>query len=140
MATRKRFQFLCRFVPELFGQWSRAKISELNETYVATKLCRSGDVVYDIGEPADHFYIVREGRLEFETAMEIETALKLPVDDKNWEVKRKRKTIQYHIRHVNAGEYFGHEEILNGLEIRQTRVKCLASTQLLQIKKAHLLK
>ena len=93
MATRKRFQFLCRFVPELFGQWSRAKINELNDSFVSTKLYKSGDVVYEIGQPADWFYIVSEGRLEFETLMEIESAFKLPVDETNWEVKRKRKTI-----------------------------------------------
>lgn len=34
IAARKRFQFLSKHVPELFDSWSRAKIMELNETFV----------------------------------------------------------------------------------------------------------
>ena len=80
-------------MPELFFNWSRAKINELNEELVATQLYRSGDTVFDLGDAADTFYIVREGRLDYETVMEIESAFKLPIDDKNWEVKKKKKVI-----------------------------------------------
>lgn len=140
MASRKRFQFLTKYVPELFGTWSRAKINELNESFVTTQLFKTGDLIYDIGQPAEVFYIVREGKLEFETVIEAETAYKLPVDGKNWEVTRTKKTIQYHIRLINSGDYFGHEEILCGLTDRQTRVKCKSSCQILLINKEDVLR
>ena len=72
--------------------------------------------------------------------IEVETAYKLPVDEKNWEVKRTMKTIQYHIRHMYTGDYFGHEEILSGLAVRQSRVKCRSSCKVFVINKEDVLR
>ena len=38
------------------------------------------------------------------------------------------------------GDYFGHEEIINGNEKRQTRVKCLTDVKIIYINKADFLK
>ena len=87
------------------------------------------------------FYIVREGKLALETIIESEQNLKYPKDAKSWEVKKTTKVMQYHLRDLNQGDYFGHEEILSdkNLTKRQTRVKCLNSCQIIYINKDDLL-
>ena len=84
------------------------------------------------------FYILRDGELSLETVIEYEQNVKYPIDAKCWEIKRTTKTMQYHIRHLAQGDYFGHEEILAGHLKRQTRVKCLTQARILYINKADL--
>ena len=99
------------------------------------KYCKANDLIFDLGEPAEMLYIVREGELSHETIIEHETNMKFPDGAKSWEVIRKTKTIQYHIRDLKQGDYFGHEEILTNQKLRATRVKCLTSATILFINK-----
>lgn len=108
----RRFTFLVKYLSELFGTWSKAKILDLNEQYCHQIAYKQGDVVYDVGHPAEVFYIVREGKLALETIIESEQNLKYPIDAKSWEVIKTKKVMQYHLRDLNIGDYFGHEEIL----------------------------
>mgnify|MGYP000875900538 CR=1 FL=1 len=73
-----------------------------------------GQRVYHIGQPAEVFYIVREGEAVQETVLELEENMKYPVDSESWEIKRTTKLVNYTIRILGKSDYFGHEEMLNG--------------------------
>lgn len=81
---------------------------------MGTRAFKTNEYIYNLGEPSEIFYIVRTGKLVYETVVEQETNMKFPVQNNSWEVKRKTKTMQYHIRDLKIGDYFGHEEILSG--------------------------
>ena len=61
---------------------------------------RPGDYIYDIGQAAQVFYIVREGELVHETVIDYTQSMKYPIDAKSWEIKRTTKTLQYQIRNL----------------------------------------
>ena len=61
LAKGRRFTFLVKFLSEIFRTWSKHKILETNDEYIMEKYCKADDLIYDIGEPAETFYIVREG-------------------------------------------------------------------------------
>ena len=139
IAKGRQFTFLVKFLSEIFQTWSKAKILDINDNYIMEMHYKPNDLVFDVGQAAEVFYILREGTLAHETIIEQETNLKFPDGTKSWQVMRKTKTIQYHIRDLNTGDYFGHEEILTDKKWRQTRVKCLTRATVLQINKVDLL-
>lgn len=96
---------------------------------------KKGDIIYDIGQPSETFYIIKEGQAVQETTIESETNLKYPKNTKSWEIQRQTKTMQYHIRDLSSTHYFGHEELLSNIKSRQSRVKCLTQCQILYINK-----
>jgi len=55
----------------------------------------AGDTIYDIGQNASTFYLVREGKLTMETIIEIESFFKFPVDRHTWEIRKTTRRIQY---------------------------------------------
>jgi len=73
---------------------------DVNERYIEQFMAAKDSLIYDIGQPAEVFYIVREGELVLETILEYEETLKFPVDAKSWELRRTTKTMQYKIRNL----------------------------------------
>lgn len=88
-----RFTFLVKFVTDLFFNWTKAKIMDLNENYLSENTAKKDELIYDLGQQAETFYIVRYGELVLETIIEQETNMKFPIDTKSWEVKRTTKTL-----------------------------------------------
>jgi hypothetical protein len=66
----KRFTFLVKHLTEIFFTWNKAKILGLNEHYIYQTSYKAGDIIYDIGQPAEVFYMMREGRAVQETIIE----------------------------------------------------------------------
>ena len=79
--------------------------------------------------------MVRDGKLSHETILDYETSIKYPIDSHSWELEQTTKTLQYSIRDLAQGDYFGHEEILNETAQRQTRVRCITDCTILCINK-----
>lgn len=137
-----------KFMHDVFVEWSKAKILDLNEHYIQETFVEEGQYVYDIGHNADRFYIVREGELIMETLLEYETTVKFPADTHSWELDQTTKTIQYHIRDIHKGDFFGHEEMLHeadlssntrrrkiieDMPLRKSRVRAMNQVKLLYI-------
>lgn len=109
---------------EIFGEWSKAKILDLNEHFLKEAHFKEGDFVYDLNDTADKFFIVREGELVHETIFDSQSTIKYPFDKHSWKIEQTTKTIQYKVRDLTKGDYFGSEEILNLEMKRRTRVLC----------------
>ena len=88
-----RFTFIVKFLNEIFHDWTKAKIMDINENYVYQFTSEEGSLVYDVGQPAEVFYIVREGTLVLETIIEEQNTFKYPVEAHGWEIKRTTKTL-----------------------------------------------
>ncbi len=54
----KRFTFLVKYLPRLFKDWSKAKIMDINERFIDESTYAVNGFVYDMGQPAETFYIV----------------------------------------------------------------------------------
>jgi hypothetical protein len=46
---------------------------------MGTRAFKTNDYIYNLGEPSEIFYIVRTGKLVYETVVEQETNMKFPV-------------------------------------------------------------
>ena len=56
-----RYSFMVKFLPEIFDDWSKAKILDVNDKYFDQFTARKDAFIYDIGQPSEVFYIVRDG-------------------------------------------------------------------------------
>jgi|LakMenEpi03Aug12_release.lakeMendotaPanAssembly.Ray.scaffolds.fasta_scaffold406433_1 hypothetical protein len=45
------------------------------------------------------------------TVIEVDDYFKVPKNSKEWDVRKTTKRIEYKIRELNRGDFFGHEEI-----------------------------
>jgi CRP-like cAMP-binding protein len=93
---------------------------------------RKNEVIYDVGSPAEAFYILKSGKCLVETIIEIESFYRFPIDKRRWEMRKVTHKIQYKIHEVSKGGFFGHEEILQGYR-RRSRVKALTNAQVYYI-------
>ena len=86
----KRLDFLNKL--PFFKEWERVKLSDYN--YKANEIkVQLGATIYDIGQAASTFYVVREGKLTMETIIEVESFFKFPVDRQKWEVRKTTRQI-----------------------------------------------
>ena len=107
-----RYAFLVQYYDDLFASWTKTKILDLNENFIEQFQCQQFQLVYDMGQPAEVVYFLREGTATMESIVEYEKNIKFPIDAQKWEIKRTTKTLVYQIRKLNKGDYFGHEEVL----------------------------
>lgn len=135
-----RYAFLIQYYDELFATWTKTKILDLNENFIEQFQCQQFQLVYDMGQPAEVVYFLREGTATMESILEYEKNIKYPIDAQKWEIKRTTKTLVYQVRKLKKGDYFGHEEVLSVIHKRQTRVKCDSACKILYINKSDLLK
>jgi len=87
------------------------KMGDFNAALCSQNI-KQGDKLYDIGAPAEAFYIVKEGKIAIETVIEIESFYRFPIDKKKLEMCRVTQRILYKLKEVHKGQMFGYEEIL----------------------------
>uniref|UniRef100_A0A7S3JB81 Cyclic nucleotide-binding domain-containing protein n=1 Tax=Euplotes harpa TaxID=151035 RepID=A0A7S3JB81_9SPIT len=80
------------FLRELnqFKFWKLEDLEELNKI-IETKDIKEGDVLYQIGDETDMFYIVLSGTLFMETIVEVQNSIRYPIGLKQWETKTTTK-------------------------------------------------
>jgi len=104
----KRQQFLQTL--SWFSEWSYVKLLELN-SHLNEVNYLPDDVVYDIGQDPDVFYILRSGRLTCETVIEVEDYKKYPTvrittknqGAKEWEILVTKRKILYKMKELKPG-------------------------------------
>ena len=73
-----------------FSKWDRVDLLDFNNSSEELQLTR-GTTIYDIGQDASTFYVVRRGKLIMETIIEVDTYFRYPVNKQSWEVRKKTK-------------------------------------------------
>ena len=127
----RRLDFLNKLA--FFKGWERVKLSDYNHMADEIKVTE-GQTIYDIGQSASTFYVVREGKLTMETIIEIDSFFKIPVDRNRWEIRKTTRRIQYKLQELSKGSMFGHEEMLLGYD-RRCRIRALTNCTLIYINK-----
>ena len=127
----KRLDFLNKLA--FFKGWERVKLSDYNHMADEIKVTE-GQTIYDIGQNASTFYVVRGGKLTMETIIEIDSFFKIPVGRGRWEIRKTTRRIQYKLQELSKGSMFGHEEMLLGYD-RRCRIRALTNCTLIYINK-----
>lgn len=73
------------------------------------------DVVYDLQEETEMFYIVKSGALEVEAEVEITEDNKYPLSMDRWEIKTIKRKVQFKAHTILKDEFFGLQEIVEQL-------------------------
>ena len=119
---------------EFFKDWSYIKLLDLNN-HLNEQKYQPQDLIFEIGTDPEVFYILRSGKLILETIIDIEDYHKYPVANKEWEILKTKRRLQYRMRELKAGEIFGHEELLLGIK-RRCRVRAATVCEIIYINKA----
>lgn len=61
-----------------FKDWSYIHLIELNQKFSEVRY-HAGDIIYNIGQESEVFYVLKTGRIVIETIIEIEEYHKYPV-------------------------------------------------------------
>ena len=78
---RSAVDFLMR--ESVLNSLGHAKLQRLSSLLISTKF-EPGQVVYDVGDVSQSFYIVREGSIDIETYVNIDQTTRWPVDTHSW--------------------------------------------------------
>lgn len=99
---------------ELFKGMSQDVMSEIAGSAIEES-CSAGQVLFEQGDPAEHFYVLEEGNVRLEVGQ------------------------QSHINHIlnNTGEAFGWSSLVDR-DVYTASAKCLADSKLIKIKKQKL--
>ena len=116
-----------------FKEWGFINLIELNQRFNEVKY-QPDDIIFNIGQESEVFYILKSGRLIIETIIEIEEYNKFPVGNKSWEIMKTVKRLQYRLKEIKAGTMFGYEEMLLGIK-RRCRVRCTTVCEVIYINK-----
>jgi len=87
-----------------------------------------------MGQSPNVFYIVKEGKLTMETVLEIDYFYKIPINSKQWHVRRTTKRLMYKLKDLTQGGMVGHEEMLQGLD-HKCRLRALTHCSLIYCNK-----
>ena len=126
-------QKYCRFLSfiNFFSSWSFNKIQQFSSSLV--KVCfKSGDTIYDFQEESKVFYIIKSGKIELQTIIEIEQSNRWPVNFREWKTRKVITRYIYPIKQLEKNHFFGQYEFIQKSK-RQTKACALEDTVCLSI-------
>ena len=72
------------------------------------------EVVYDVGETScDTLYFVESGKLQVQAKVTVTQETVVPMSRTYWEKTTKKTDVHYFIRQIDAGGFFGLEELVD---------------------------
>ena len=71
-------------------------------------------MVYDVGATdCDNLWFVESGKLQVQAKVTVTQETVIPIDDCVWEKTTKKTDTLYYIRQIDAGGFFGLEELVD---------------------------
>lgn len=74
------------------------------------------EVVFDIGDATNQFYMVKQGELLVESIVHIEEENSFPTGLEKWESQTTKREVLFQVHELKVGEIFGLQEIIEQLE------------------------
>lgn len=72
------------------------------------------EVVFDVGETnCDTLYFVESGKLQVQAKITVTQETVIPIGERIWEKTTKKTDVLYFIRQIDAGGFFGLEELVD---------------------------
>ena len=130
---KKKF---CRFVSliSFFSHWSLNKIQHFSGSLIKVEY-KTGDIIYEFSDFSQVFYIIRSGKVEIQTFIDIEESNRWPVNCHEWNTRKVMTKYVYPIKVLETNNFFGQFEILRKTT-RETRAVALEDTVCLSLNKA----
>lgn len=129
---KKKF---CRFVSliSFFSHWSLNKIQHFSGSLMKVEY-KTGDIIYEFSELSQVFYIIKSGKVEIQTFIDIEESNRWPVNCHEWNTRKVMTKYVYPIKVLEKNNFFGQFELLRKT-LRETRAVALEDTVCLSLNK-----
>jgi cAMP-dependent protein kinase regulator len=118
---------------EFFCEWSHLKMQNF-VFHILQKTYSEGKIIFDRGDPADTFFIIKSGEVEIQAYVKLVENNCWPVGWKEWKVTEIKKECIVSLIRLGPGDFFG-EPCLLSKTPRLTRAISLSNTLLLTINK-----
>ena len=76
------------------------------------KTYKKGEVVYNVGQKAEHFYLLQEGTVRLDSLFKYENINKWPINKKETEWSFITKKVLRNLSKLEAPGLFGHNDML----------------------------
>ena len=70
------------------------------------------ETIYDIGNSLDNLYILQSGILSMKTRLTLTEHNRYPIEQNKWEVISTERNYEYELQHIQVGDIFGHQELI----------------------------
>lgn len=124
---------LTEFLGEIpyFSQWQVVKLHRLSSVLVPL-VVGTGQCVYEKGDQSECLYVVRSGKVEIQTIVDLDESYRWPVGSHAWEISCLEKKVVYRLQVAGPGCLFGDFEMIPGIP-RLTRAKSISRSSLLSL-------
>lgn len=131
---------LTQFLSEIpfFSSWQLVKLHRLSSVITCISL-NSGQCVYQKGSQSGYFYIVKSGKVDIQTLVDIDESHRWPVGSHSWEICNLAKKVLYRLKTCGPKDIFGDLEMVLRKN-RMTRAKAAVKTTCLAISREEFLK
>ena len=86
--------------------WSDEQKQNFN-LEVKQKSVTQGKILFDLGNPAEMFYVVKSGLLAAEVELQLEETNKFPIGDYRWQQTTTHRRVEYQVHTFGPGEVLG---------------------------------
>lgn len=107
---------------EFFSEWNISKLYRLASA-VIIKQYEKGQILYNVGEAAHDFFIVREGEVAISVEIELESRNRWPIEGGRWGEVSAKTSFQKTLRTCKTKDFFGEEELI-GKTVRRSKAVC----------------
>ena len=107
---------------EFFSEWNISKLYRLASA-VIVKQYEQGQMLYNVGEAAHDFFIVREGAVAVSVEIELESRNRWPIEGGRWGEVSAKTCFQKTLRICNSKDFFGEQELIERTG-RRTKAIC----------------
>lgn len=130
---KKKF---CKFISTIsfFSHWNLNKIQNFSETLMKVEF-KAGDVIYEYSEESQVFFIIKSGKVEIQTIINLEQSNRWPIDCYEWNIRKVMTKYIYPLKVLDKCHYFGQFELIRNTP-RETRAVAIEDSVCLSLNKA----
>jgi CRP-like cAMP-binding protein len=121
-----------------FSTWQLVKLHRLSSIFTSITL-NPGQCFYQKGNQSSSFYIVKSGKVDIQTLVDLAESRRWPVGSHAWEISNLAKKVLYRLKTCGPGGMFGDLEMVLGKE-RATRAKAVVKTTCLAVSREEFFK
>lgn len=126
----------CKFISSIpfFSNWSIVKVQLMCNSLVQLAF-KPGEVIYEFGERSHVFNLIKSGKIEIQTLIDLKQKNRWPVGPHIWNIRKVISKYVFPIKTVGHHEFFGEFEILKNID-RETRAVAIEDTVCLSLNKS----
>jgi CRP-like cAMP-binding protein len=116
-----------------FSKWSITKIQLMSNSLIPS-FFKSGEKIFEFNEKSHVFYLLKTGRVELQTYIDLKHKNRWPIAPHIWNTRKVITKYLYPVLSIGPGEFFGEYEVIKSIP-RGTRAIALEDTSCLSLNK-----